>query len=112
MTKSKDELRAQIGIGLRFLPVTGLALLWLVFIWWWLAAILVAMSVALLILQPVAYPLLYLFTYLGLAFKNSNDPVLPGYFEQYPDEGIELCAKSIKVGFPTLKRWLLEGFEV
>lgn len=111
MTGSKNELRRQIGIGLRFLPVAGLAILWLVCLWWWLAVIGVALGVAGLILQPLAYPVLYLLTYLALAFKNSNDPVLPGYFERYPDEGIEWCAKSIKLGFPTLKRWLLEGFE-
>lgn len=105
------ELRRQIGIGLRFLPVAVLALLWLVCLWWQLAAIGVAAALTMLILRPVAYPVLYFLSYLALAWDNSNDPVgLPGYFDGYPDEYFEWCAKSIKLGFPTLRRWLMQGF--
>jgi hypothetical protein len=112
MTESNEKLklRRQIGIGLRFPVVAVLALLWLVYLWWWLAAIGLAVAVAMLVLRPLAYPPLYVLTYLELAFSNSNEPVLPGYFDRYPDKYIEWCEKSIKLGFPTLKRWLREGF--
>ena len=104
------ELRRKIGFYLRFPAVAFLALLWLTCFWWWLAAIGIAIEVAMLIARPLAYPLLYVLDYLRLAFFNSKDPVLPNYFEDYPDEHIEGCWRLIKLGFPTLKRGLLEGF--
>jgi uncharacterized protein (DUF2062 family) len=79
-------------------------------LWWWLAAIGVAAALTMLILRPLAYPVLYVLTYLALAWGNSDDPVLPGYFDRYPDEYLEWCTKSLKLGFPTLKRWLIQGF--
>lgn len=104
------ELRRQIGIALRFPVVALLALVWVVYLWWWLASIGLAAALVMLVLYPVAYPLLRIFTYLTLAFQNSKEPVLPGYWERYPDRYLDWCAKSLKLGFPTLRRWLLEGF--
>ncbi len=88
-------LRRQIGIALRLVPVGALALLWIIFFWWWLAPIGVCIAVALLVLQPLAYPLLYVFSYLGLAFVNSNSRVLPGYWDGYPEKYSSLEPASV-----------------
>ena len=111
MSNDRIELRRQIGIGLRFLVVAVLTLLWLLYLWWWLAMIGIAAAIAMLILRPLAYPVLYAFTYLALAFTNSREEdVLLGYWDNYPDKYFKWCEKSFKLGFPTLRRWVLEGF--
>jgi hypothetical protein len=110
MANDQLEFRKQFGVLLR-LPIVGLlGLSWVFYFWWWLASIGIAIAVAILVLRPLLYPVLYAFTWLFLAFANSNEKVLPDYWEQYPAVYIEWCKKSLKLGFPTLRRWLLQGF--
>lgn len=105
------EFRRLIGIVLRFPVVLALGLLWICLLWWCLAISGLVLGVAGLVLQPLVYPVAYLFERLSLAFKNSKDPVLPGYFAKYPDQLIQFCGDAIKLGFPTLQQWLLKGFD-
>lgn len=104
------ELRRQIGIALRFPVVAVLAILWVLVFWWWMAPLGVVLGLIYLILTPIAYPALYVFTYVSLAFNNSKEPVLKDYFKAYPDEELGLCLRSLKVGFKTLNEWLVRGF--
>jgi hypothetical protein len=62
------------------------------------------------VLRPLAYPVAYAFEYLLLAFQNSDEPVLAEYWRGYPNDCFEIGFSSAILGFPTLKRWLLEGF--
>ena len=110
----RDEglgFRRQVGVVLRFPVVLVLGLLWIGLLWWWLAIGGLVLGVAGLVLQPLVYPIAYLFKWLSLAFKNSKAPVLPGYFDKYPDQLLQFCGDAIKLGFPTLEQWLLEGFD-
>jgi len=111
MKTEVPEFRRQFGILLRLPVVLFLALLWLLYIWWWIAAFGVVVTVALLILQPILYPILYALTWLILAFGNSGDPVLPNYWKNYPDSYFDWCRSCLKLGFPSLQRWLLEGWQ-
>ncbi len=110
MNEDRQLLRKQIGVALRFPIVALLCFLWIVYLWWWIAGIGIVVAIVMLILRPPAYPILYIFTWLYLAFLNSKDPVLHGYWDDYPGKYIEWCAKSLKLGFPKLHRWLVEGF--
>ncbi len=102
--------RRQIGIGLRFPVIAVLTYLWIVSVWWWLAAAGIGLALLRLVGKPLAYPLLWLFVELSLAFANSREPVLPHYWTGYPDYELTLAKKSAKVGFPTLKSWLINGW--
>jgi hypothetical protein len=44
-----------------------------------------------------------------LAFLNSPDPVLPEYWKDYPWCYLHRIENCVKLGFPTLSRWLLTG---
>jgi hypothetical protein len=104
------EVRRRVGIGLRTVPVLILAGLWYVYLWWWIALGCVMIGLIMTILHPIAFVFLYPITYLGLAFTNSADPVLPDYWDQYPEKYFEYCPSAAKLGYRTLLRWLLTGF--
>ena len=112
MSENRYTTRQQVGIALRFPIVALLTLVWVRYLWWWIAGIGIAGAILFCILQPLAYPFIYAFTYIAFAFTNSKEEVLPEYFKGYPDYYIEFCKSSFKVGFKTLKRWLLEGFSI
>ena len=117
MAGEVPELRQSVGILLRFPVVVFLGFYWVLMVWWWIACLGLACSIALLalmVLLPVLYPFAWCLSFLILAFKNSSDPVLPGYWDGYPDKYLkwsESCIRHcIKLGFPTLHRWLREGW--
>jgi hypothetical protein len=104
-------LRKQVGFFLRLPFVLFLGLLWVIYCWWWIAAFGIIMTLIILILYQILYPILYAFVWLYYAFINSSDQVLPNYWKNYPDNLYDWCKSCIKLGFPTLQRWLLEGEE-
>lgn len=110
MSDDRHELRRQVGIVLRAIPVAVLALGWYLYLWWWIALLGIAAAIAAIILQPVAYPVLYAGSFVMLAFTNSKGEVLPGYWRGYPRDYLEWVESSLKLGFATLRRWLLHGF--
>jgi hypothetical protein len=107
---SSLEFRRRVGIGLRAVPVLILAGLWYVYLWWWIVLGCFVVGVVMTILHPIAFVFLCPIAYLVLAFTNSVDPVLPGYWEQYPEKYFEYCPNAAKLGYRTLLRWLLTGF--
>ena len=104
-------LRAQIGIALRFPVVALLGLLWVICLWWWVAVIRIVFALLWLILKPIFYPLIYILVWVYMAFMNSSDPVLPYYWSEYPAWFFVECRDSFKLGFPTLRKWLIDGWE-
>jgi hypothetical protein len=108
---SDHQLRRQVGIVLRFPIVAFLGVLWIVCLWWWIAGIVITISMISLVLQPFIAAIARPFAWLALAFSNKNDEELPNYMDRYPTVYFEWCLKSLKLGFPTLRHWLLEGFE-
>jgi hypothetical protein len=102
--------RQQVGVALRFPVVLILAVLWLVYFWWWIAGFGVGFALLMLVLQPLAYPLIWGLSYLYLAFENSSEPTLPDYWKHYPDYWFDLSSQVVRLGFPTLGRWLKKGF--
>lgn len=108
---NEADFRKQVGVILRAPVVLILGLLWVVYVWWWVAGLGVAAGLAMLLLHPIAYPIAYALTWLAHAFENSSEPVLPNYWEVYPDRYVDLCMNSLRLGFPTLQRWLLTGFD-
>jgi hypothetical protein len=111
MQSEVPEFRRTVGVLMRFPVVAILGLFWTVYVWSWIAGGCIVLSVILLILQPVLYPILWLLNWLLLAFGNSADKVLPNYWTRYPDVYFELVRDCLKLGFPTLRRWLLEGWQ-
>ena len=103
-------MRSVVGMCLRLPIVVFVGLLWMVYLWWVIVVFSIVVSAALIILQPAAYPLLYALMWLSLAFGNSSDPVLPGYWSGYPGYYFRWCWRCIRLGFPTLRRWLVVGF--
>lgn len=79
MSDDRLLLRKQIGIALCFPVVATPGLLWIACLWWWIAGIGIAAAILMLMLRPPAFPILYVITWLCLAFSNSKDPVLPIY---------------------------------
>ena len=104
------ELRRYVGLALRAVVVAFLAFLWVVSVWWFLAALGIAAGLAMLVVHPVAYLVLYPLVFLTYAFTNSREPILPGYWNRYPDMYLEFCWKSLKLGFPTMFHWVFDGF--
>lgn len=98
-----SEFRDAVGVVLRLPVVAALAALWVVAIW----PLVVGAVLLVLVIQPVLYPFAYAWEWLKYAFLGRKDPVLQGYWNSYPDE----CLSWLKSGFPTLKRWLLTGWE-
>jgi hypothetical protein len=111
MKTEVPEFRRQVGIILRLPIVLFLGILWVLYIWWWIAGFGIATTIILLVLHPIVYPILYVLIWIILAFDNSAEPVLPNYWKNYPDNYFEWCQRCLKLGFPTLRRWLLEGFD-
>jgi hypothetical protein len=112
MSHDRHELRRQIGIALRAVPVAVLALGWYLVFWWWIVLLSVAAAIVDVLLQPVAYPFLYAGLFLVFAFKNSREEILPGYWSGYPGDSVKRIEKSLKLGSETLRRWLFRGFGV
>lgn len=110
MESRVPEFRKQVGFALRLVVVLVLGALWVAYIWWWLAGVGLLVSIAILILHPFVYPVLYVLVWIDLAFNNRPGPVLPGYWDNYPDRYFNWCWRCLRFGFPTLRRWLLEGF--
>ena len=109
MTDQDLATRKQIGILLRAPLVGLLGLAWIVFIWWWVAAIGLAFWLAVLVLTPIAYPAVWVWEYARLAITNSDEPLLPDYWTDYPDLHIQMCKKTIMLGFPALGHLLHTG---
>lgn len=97
-----SETREFVGLALRFPVVAVLTFLWILTIW----PLIVAVTVWALFAAPALYPFSYSWEWLKFAFLGRKDPILPGYWKGYPDDYI----KNFKIGFPTLKKWLLEGW--
>lgn len=106
-----STFRKQVGVLLRFPIVCALGILWIGLIWWWIVAFAILGAAIALVLNPLSYPVLYAIEWLRLAFKNSDAPTCPNYFEGYPDRYLTWVADAVKLGFPTLERWLSEGFD-
>ena len=102
--------RRLAGAILRFPLVLFLGLFWVCYLWIPINLFAIAMSVVVLVLAPLAYPVLYALTWLKLAFSNSGAPVLPDYWKNYPSGFVEWCRSCLILGFATLRRWFLEGF--
>jgi hypothetical protein len=104
-----DDLRKHVGIALRFLVAVPLSILWVVYFWWWIAGIIIGLSLLGLVLQPVIYPVIYPVAWLCSAFLNSHDPVLPHYWDHYPDKYFDVMGNALQLGFRALAKWTLEG---
>lgn len=95
-------MREAVGVVLRAPVVTALTLLW-VALWWPLCLVGILFAFA---VYPLIYPFAYSVIWLQYAFLGRKDKVLSNYWAGWPDEFI-----GFSIGFPTLKRWLLEGFD-
>lgn len=108
--KKGDDGRYIVGVALRLPVVLVLTVAWLYY--WALCVIVVCgAALAILVLQPLLYRILYFLFWLESAFSNRNEEILPGYWKNYPDYLFAWCEKALKLGFPTLYRWLTIGFE-
>jgi len=110
MVAHLPQFRRLVGILLRLPVVVSLGGLWVACIWWWIVGLSFMLATLVLIMFPILYPLAWCVEWLALAFKNSGDPVLPEYWKGYPDKYVDWCRTCIKLGFPTLRRWLMEGW--
>jgi hypothetical protein len=98
------EFRDAVGVVLRLPVVAVLTALWVVCIW----PLVVGFALLALLVRPVLYPFAYALLWLTLALQGSKHPVvLPDYWNGYPDKYLGW----LKMGFPTLKDWLLKGWE-
>lgn len=94
------------------LPVVGvLSLIWIAAIWWWLAILGVVLGIIALVAIPAAFPLLYVASWLHLAFVNSTAPTLPNYWDNYPTGPLKAVSDTVVLGFRTLLHWLLYGWD-
>lgn len=104
------EFRRMIGVLLRFPVAAFLSLFWIVYIWPWIAGGSIVLTVGLLILRPLLYLILWPLAWLLMAFENKGDPVLPDYWNNYPDSYLNWCGRCLRLGFPTMRRWLREAW--
>ena len=110
MTSSIPPLRRAIGWLLRA-PIVGfLTIFWVVYLWWWIFSLTLLVSAIFAIAQPVLFVPLYILAYLWAAFTNDSGSILPDYFSGWPRQYIDWCERVFKLGFPTLGRWLKDGF--
>jgi hypothetical protein len=107
----EHSTRRAVGVALRAPFVALLTLLWVCYVWWWLVGIRLAFGILRIILQPVIYLPLWIVVYLGYAWSNCDDPILPDYWKGYPSDTVRSCVKFIKIGFPSLNYWLWNGFQ-
>jgi hypothetical protein len=106
-TQRAVEIRRNVGFILRLPLALFAALLWVMYVWWWIAGIRVAAALLLLILQPVAYRAVYFFKWLGLAFSDSTEEVvLPNYWAGYPERYYQWCREALTFGFAPIVRFL------
>ncbi|UZJ39980.1 hypothetical protein OO185_02445 [Prosthecochloris sp. SCSIO W1102] len=110
MSSDRNEFRRYVGVALRLPFVAILAFLWCSYVWWWLALLGISVGILMLVIQYIAYPLLYGISYMYFAFINSDGKILPGYWEDYPDKYFELIRDAAVLGFRTLYKWLIDGF--
>jgi hypothetical protein len=103
------EFRRCLGILLRAPVVLLAGAIWVLSVWWWIAGFSITITLGVLVLHPIAYPVLFILEECRLAYLNSGDPVLPNYWKDYPECYLNWCRKYITLGFPVLCRWLLEG---
>ncbi len=82
----------------------------MVCLWWWIAGLGILLAFLSLVVKPLAYPVLYCFCWLGFAFMNRLEPVLPNYWHGYPGQLVDFAHDSLTLCFPTLQSWLLDGF--
>ena len=110
MSMPASGTRRAVGILLRFPVVLFLAFYWYVCIWWWVAGLGIAAAGFVLIAAPLLYLPLKFAHFVILAFQNSGEPALPGYWNGYPRRYFDWCARCLRLGSPTLRRWLYEGW--
>lgn len=94
-------MRKVMGFVLRLPLVVLLTILWTFTIW----PLIVVWNLIALVLVPAAYIPLFVITWIQYSFLGTDREVLPDYWKTYPDE----IFKNMETGFPTLKKWLLEG---
>lgn len=109
---SRNDLRKQVGIILRFPIVVLVAVLWLTLVWWWIVGFAVFGALIALVGVPLTYPFLYFAEWLRLAFLNSDEPTCPNYFKGYPDDYLNWISNAMRLGFPTLNKWIFEGWNL
>ncbi len=105
-----SDIRRQVGVVLRFPVVAFLGVLWVVYVWWWLAALLIGFVLAWLVLQYLAYWPMKTVLWLIAAFNNDDSSILPDYWDGYPEDVLSEIPQAVRIGFPTLRRWLVDGF--
>lgn len=105
-------IRKRVGVVLRGIPVFYAAIFWTFYVWLWMVGVVILFAVCVTVLQAVFYYPAKIVAYLVLAVENSDatGPLLPGYWNDYPGRYIRWCKAALKLGFPTLRRWLFEGF--
>ena len=81
------------------------------YVWWWIAAAGLIITLGLLVIVPLLYLPLKGLGELLAAFMNDPNPVLNGYWNGYPESYLKWCRSCFKLGFPTLVRWLREGWQ-
>ncbi len=104
------SVRRQVGVVLRAPIVAALATVWICCIWFWYVLLVAAIAAAHLIILPLAYWPLFGLGWIAAAFGNSDEPILPEYWKEYPAKIFDGVVTAAKLGFPTLKRWLFQGF--
>jgi hypothetical protein len=105
------RFRQQVGIVLRFPIVCLLGIVWVLLLWWWLLGFTIIGAAFAIIGTPLAFPFVYAFEWLRLAFQNSDQETCPGYFKDYPDQYLKWIESAAKLGFPTLDLWLFKGWD-
>lgn len=105
-----------VGVVLRAPVIFVLAWMWL-YVLVPLGILLSLAGIAWLIVVPLCYLPLAALHWLFLALINSSSPVLPHYWDYYPESFAQLrrelpreAREFVTLGFPTLYRWLMHGF--
>ena len=93
-----NEFRRAVGILLRLPIVIALSLVYYIYIWPFIAGA----AIIFIVLHPLIYPLRWVWH----AFIGSNDDLYENHFKNYPEDYL----KWFKTGYPTLNKWLFEGW--